>query len=343
MPSTANKETMLLRIDPACDALYTQYYLQGAIMLSPQLRVIFDGAPFTAFKHTRDYVPMTLENKRGEVRKIVIDFGDTRTFRKPLYEWADVYAKVNLTPEDHKAFEKMLPLGPASLGIRVHSKWGMPWVALRNFLKARKRIPSAAEFFSSYKASLRRLTYDGYQQPMQSEKDYVHFVSTLWKDDKVANDNRVHFMDAVKRVGGLNFEGGFAPRADGQHFGYDAYIGPSFESLETYREKIGRSFVVFNTPAVKQCHGWKLPEFMAWGKAIISTPPVRMFPETLVDGEHWLLTDGSVEDIEAKIRLLQSDPELHARLEKNARAYFDQYLSPNAVMKRIIERAGSAL
>jgi glycosyltransferase involved in cell wall biosynthesis len=82
---------------------------------------------------------------------------------------------------------------------------------------------------------------------------------------------------------------------------------------------------------------------MAWGKAIISTPPVRMFPEPLVDGEHWLLTDGSVEDIEAKIRLLQSDPELHARLEENARAYFDKYLSPNAVMKRIMERAGSAL
>lgn len=340
MTSTSNMENLTIRIDPACDALYAHYYLQGAHMLSPHICVKFDAAPFSMFKHTRDYVPITMENKRGEFRKIIIDFGDTRTFRKPLYDWADVYAKVNLTPEDHKVYEKMLPLGPASLGIRVHSKWRIPWVALHNFLKARTRIPSAAEFFSSYKANLRRLTFDDYATPLRSVTDYVHFVSTLWKDDKRANDDRVHFMDAVKRVGGLSFDGGFAPRADGQHFGYDAYIGPPFESLETYREKIGRSFVVFNTPAVKQCHGWKLPEFMAWGKAIISIPPVRMFPAPLVDGEHWLLTDGSVEDIEAKIKRLQDDPGLHARLEKNIRAYFDEYISPDAVMRRIIERAG---
>ena len=333
---------MIIRVDPSFDPLYSFYYLEGAGML-PDVRIIYDPKPFRAFKHTRDYVAMTFEGIGKEVRKVIIDFGDTRTFRKQVYDWADVYAKVNLTPEDFDMYGKMLPIGPASLGIRRLPKWIIPFLALRNFLAAGSRIPSVAEYFSSYKASLRRLKYDGYREAQASKPDYVHFVSTLWKDDKVANDNRVHFMDAVKRVDGLNFEGGFAPRADGLHFEYDAYIGLPFESLETYREKIGRSFVVFNTPAVKQCHGWKLPEFMAWGKAIISTAPVRMFPKPLVDGEHWLLTDGSVEDIEAKIRLLQSDPELHARLEENARAYFDQYLSPNAVMKRIIERAGSAL
>lgn len=336
----SNNGLLTLRIDPASDALYAHYYLQGALMLTPKLRIIYDGSPFSAFKHTKDYVPMLLEDHSGEIRKIVIDFGDTRTFRRPLYEWADVYAKVNLTPEDHDQYDKMMPLGPASLGVRVYPKWLIPVVALRNYLKARSRIPSLSDFFSSYKATLRRLSYDGYREALVSQPDYVHFVSTLWKDDKVANDYRVHFMDAVKSVGGFNFEGGFAPRADGQHFGYDPYIGPAFESLDTYREKIGRSFVVFNTPAVKQCHGWKLPEFMAWGKAIISTPPVRMFPEPLVDGEHWLLTDGSTEDIAAKIRLLKSHPALHARLQKNARAYFDKYLRPDAVMRRIIERAG---
>jgi hypothetical protein len=309
-------------------------------MLSPGLRVRFDASPFSAFKHTKDYVPMVLDDGKGNVRRIVIDFGDTRTFRKHLYEWTDVYAKVNLTPEDFAEYDKMMPLGPASLGIRLHAKWAIPLVAMRNFLKARTRIPSIADFFASYKAGMRRLTFKGYQHPLTSTTDYVHFVSTLWKDDKVANDYRVHFMEAVQRAGGMQFEGGFAPRADGQYLGYDRYIGPAFESLETYRQKIGKSFVVFNTPAVKQCHGWKLPEFMAWGKAIISTPPVRMFPEPLVDGVHWLITDGSVDDIEAKIKMLKANPELHAQLEVNARAYFDKYLRPDIVMRRIIERAG---
>jgi glycosyltransferase involved in cell wall biosynthesis len=330
---------MIVRVDPSFDPLYTFYYLEGAAML-PGVRIIYDSKPFSAFKHTKDYVAILLESPGKDAKKVVIDFGDTKTFRKLLYDWADVYAKVNLTPEDFSTHPKMMPIGPASLGIRRMAKWKILLTALKHYLAARKRIPAAADFFASYKASLRRLTFEGYRHAQPSTPDYVHFVSTLWKDDKVANDYRVNFMEAVHRAGGFKFEGGFAPRADGQHLGYDRYMGPAFESLENYRQKIGKSFVVFNTPAVKQSHGWKLPEFMAWGKAIISTPPVRMFPEPLVDGVHWLITDGSVDDIEAKIRMLQANPELHAQLEINARAYFDKYLRPDIVMRRIIERAG---
>lgn len=331
---------MTLRIDPACDALYAHYYVTGANMLACKPRVIFDPGPFGIFKHTKDYVPLVVETTHNGMRKVVIDFGDTPTFRKEVYEWADVYAKVNLTAQNFENYAKMLPIGPASLGVRIFPKWAMPWLAIKHYLRARTRIPLASEFLASYRANLRRLTYEGYRLPLPSSSDYVHFVSTLWKNDQVANQFRVNFMNAVRNVPGIRFEGGFVPRADGQTLGYDPYIGSAFESLETYREKIGRSFVVFNTPAVKQCHGWKLPEYMAWGKAIISTPPARMFPEPLVDGEHWLLTDGSVGDIESKIRMLQADPALHARLQKNARAYFDKYLRPDAVMLRIFESAG---
>jgi glycosyltransferase involved in cell wall biosynthesis len=331
---------MIIRVDPAFDALYSTYYLEGCRILSPDIRLVFDPRPFAAFKHTKDYLPLVVEERAGKCRNIIIDFGDSKTFRKPLYEWADVYAKVNLTPEDNESYDKMLPLGPASLGIRAYSGISTLWIAVSNFLKARGRIPSPAEFFASYKASLRRLNIEGYAHPQVAERNYVHFVSTLWKDDKKANDYRVHFMDAVKRIPELNFEGGFVPRADGQTLGFEQYIGPAFEPLSTYREKIGRSFVVFNTPAVKQCHGWKLPEYLAWGKAIISTPPVRMLPEPLVDREHWLLTDGSMEDIEEKIRCLLSDAGLHDRLQKNARDYFDRNLRADVVMRKILERAG---
>lgn len=331
---------MTFRIDPAFDGLYAQYYLLGVEMLAGRQRMVFDSGPFGAFKHTMDYVPMVIETSRGDRRQIVIDFGDTPTFRKEVYNWADVYAKVNLSPEIYQTHEKMMPIGPASLGIRIYPKWVIPWVAVRRYLSASGRIPSAAEFFASYKASLRRLKFDGYKDPLPSKTDYVHFVSSIWQGDRVANNFRVNFMEAVRQVPGLTFEGGFVPRADGQTLGYDAYIGPDFEPLENYRRKIGQSFVVFNTPAVKKCHGWKLPEFMAWGKAIISTPPLRMFPEPLQDGVHWLITDGTVDHMVASIRKLQDDPQLHASLQINARDYFDRFLRPDAVMRRILDRAG---
>ena len=331
---------MTFRIDPAYDALYAQYYILGANMLAGSPRVIFDAGPFGSFKHTNDYLPMVIETSQGDHRNIIIDFGDTPTFRKELYAWADVYAKVNLTPETHQTHEKMMPIGPANFGIRFYPKWLLPWMAIHRYLSAAGRIPSAADFFASYKASLRRLTLDRYQDDLKPRHDYIHFVSTLWQGDRIANNFRVNFMEAVRLVPGLNFEGGFVPRADGQTLGYDAYIGPDVEPMETYRQKIGHSFVVFNTPAVKKCHGWKLPEFLAWGKAIISTPPLRMLPEPLEDGVHWLLTDGTVDHMVACIQRLQDEPELHASLQINARDYFERLLRPDAVMRRIIERAG---
>jgi hypothetical protein len=64
----------------------------------------------------------------------------------------------------------------------------------------------------------------------------------------------------------LVFEGGFAPRKDKTHFGFDAIVVKKRYDFETYIDKIKQSDLVFNTPAVVNCHGWKLAEFLAMGK-----------------------------------------------------------------------------
>jgi hypothetical protein len=65
-----------------------------------------------------------------------------------------------------------------------------------------------------------------------------------------------------------------------------------------------------------------------------------MLPAPLVDGEHLLITDGSREDMERKIRLLMNEPELRHKLEQNAHRYYMEYLAADRVIVRILERAG---
>ena len=331
---------MKVTVDASCDIHYTSTYLQGLRALFGEGCIRFASAGFHGFRHNNDCVAMVLSDGSGLRRRVVIDFGDSKTIKEKYLDWSDVYAKVNLTPEDAKRSEKTFAIGPVGPGIRCFGAVETFRHALWNGLAAYRRIPDIRRFLSDYKTQLRRLPQSDYDRPGRSDPDYIHFVSSIWKNDRVTNDYRANFMRAAQRTEGLVFEGGFAPRPDGAVSGYEDLTGRPFEPLPVYREKMMRSLAVFNTPAVKQCHGWKLPEFLAWGKAVITTPPVRMLPVHQGRGEHALLTDGSEADIHAKIGLLRADSGLRDRLERNARAYYDAYLSPARVMSRIAERAG---
>ena len=335
---------MKVYIDASCDILYASFYIEGVRRLFGKSSICFSSQHFKTFKHNNDYMAMVFEDREGKQYRVAIDFGDSKTFRMAVYDWSDIYAKVNLTPEDHLKFPKLFPIGPAGPGIRIYSLFETIYHGATNLLKAYQRIPNKRQFFSDYKSQYaRRLSYSSYEKVGASKQDYVHFVCTLWKDDKETNDYRANFMNVVKAIKGIRFEGGFAPRADNSVKGYEDLEGKPFEPMDVYREKIMDSLVVFNTPAVKKCHGWKLPEFLAWGKAIITTPMLRMLPAPLVDGEDVMVTDGSFGDLSAKIQSLMSDQTLRSRLEQNARKYYDAYLTPERVISRILEKVGARL
>ncbi|MSO78702.1 MAG: glycosyltransferase family 1 protein [Acidimicrobiia bacterium] len=106
--------------------------------------------------------------------------------------------------------------------------------------------------------------------------------------------------------------------------------------LATYLERTRRSAVVFNAPAVHQCLGWKLGEFLALGKAIISVPLNRELPEPLVHGEHIHFIDDKVDAMRHAVELLTSDDAYRRRLEVGARRWFDDVISPARVGQRLL-------
>jgi glycosyltransferase involved in cell wall biosynthesis len=106
--------------------------------------------------------------------------------------------------------------------------------------------------------------------------------------------------------------------------------------LAEYLEKIKKSFVVFNTPVVLNCHGWKLAEFMAMKRAIISTRISNQLPEALEHGKNIEITTGEVADIKNVINKILADDQYHAFLQNNAFDYYERYLSPIAVITKIV-------
>jgi glycosyltransferase involved in cell wall biosynthesis len=177
--------------------------------------------------------------------------------------------------------------------------------------------------------------------PRESDVDYVFFTSWLWAkhDDDPVNRARRQFIEVCRVRADLHFVGGFAPRRRGTPAGYAGLTAARRYPLAEYLAKTSRSALVFNTPAVHSCHGWKLGEYLALGKAIITTPLSRELPAPLVHGTHVHVVDGSRDELNAAITKLLEDLSYRRKLESAARAYWDEYLAPERSVARLIEVA----
>jgi hypothetical protein len=317
-----------LTVYPAFKATYYGFYLAGLAKLFPGRRPHLRSKPFPPFHH--HCLAFNIEDKR-----IYISAGDGSGINQEALNWCDVYAKVNLDP--HTKHPKLFPIGP-SFGIRFLSLgWAGLW-ALRSFCAARSVIKSARQHFGEYyHQAVRREPEEAYFQG-PSNPGRVFFISSLWKKEPEANELRANFIRACKSTKNLRFEGGLVTKSGVG--GFDDVAVQGRISLAEYIEKTRHSLAVFNTPAVAGCLGWKLAEYLALGKAIISTPLKKELPAPLEHGRHLHFVEGSAKSISDALELMQKDETYRRRLEDGAREYYETYLSPAKVVSRVLHRAG---
>lgn len=202
------------------------------------------------------------------------------------------------------------------------------------------RWGGAKTFFSRYYKQHRQVELGAYG-PTYSSNKYVYSVNTLWNsnewinNDESVNHYRANFIDACRSFSDIEFEAGFV-------FSSIKNTNPLFQELvidapwipkRTYIEKIKRSILVFNTPAWAGCHGWKLGEYLALGKAIVSTPLTNELPAPLRHGEHLHIVSGKTKDMIEAIELLISDADYRSTLERNSYEYYCKYASPAQSVK----------
>ncbi len=287
--------------------------------------------------------------------RIFIDTWDSCSIHQRYYDWCDVYAKVNVSIEDKDA-DKLLPIGP-SFGVQLWNPIETVVRGLWNYVKAFRKVvyrPSFRDYLLNYIYTfVRRLPYTAYRPEPNDERDYVFAMHTLWYDpltDSTTNAYRAEFCRKCKAAF-TRFEGGLfyipSKGVTSQYPKYESYLTEYSDlivrqrvSMRKYLNKIKESAIVFNTPSVEGGLGWKLGEYLALGKAILSMPLNRVMPGEFMNGEHYLLAHNH-DEIESGIQTLHQDTLLRQKLGANARTYFDRYLSPEAVISRIIATAES--
>lgn len=324
-------------IDIADDILYKSFYVYGLEKLLGENNVSFSDKPFLDLsKESRNSKSMRFVVKDGaSVKRYVISCNDSYKVIEELYNWCDVYGSVNanrrLTPG--RFHEKLVTLCP-SFAIRCWSFAKTMSVCALNLYRCGSNYK---KYLGKHKRLLKRNPYETYSQDQNVIDNYVFHCSTLWysdewnKNDAGVNLTRAKFIRSCKSIPELVFEGGLVPQG-GNRSSTDLFSDCLSKGCpnDDWMIKTKQSMFVFNTPAFWNCHGWKLGEYMALGKAIISTPLSNDLPSPLVHGEHVYFVENEDSSIQEAVEHLMKDHDLRCHLEQQMSKYWTQYGTPEA-------------
>lgn len=347
-------------IDPRSGYSYGSMYCYALSVLFGSQRVLYDLKPFIAMPACGNSMRFIVCREGLKPIKYFLHLNDSYILNEEEYAWCDVYGCVNtnraLYPQER--FPKLITLAP-SFGIRVEknlisalynttrdllSDWNSIWNSIEWDKKTQRdeihHFANIKHYYTRrYKMWKWRLPLAAYNNCTPSADDYVFFMSTLWyndelnKNDEGVNLRRARFIRACKSIENLQFEGGL--------LGDDSSSNDLFADVLTMKripftewiEKTKRSALVFNTPAFWNCHGWKLGEYLALGKCIISTKLSNDLPYPLEHGVNIHFVEETEEAMREAIEYILSHPEYRHKLEHGAKKYWEKYGSPEGSLR----------
>jgi hypothetical protein len=322
----------VVRIHPNLSLRYYEFYLKG-------LRSVFgDGLRFTSAG-----MPVVVDPKAGlaaitpDGTRIFIAANDMSDLDEEALEWCHVYGKVNLAHEEVGIDPRLLPIGP-SFGIPSGSRAALVSTTLATSLRSRPReAPARLRDYWGFQSSRAPLSEYG---PTTSDPDYIFLLASFWAKHPAVNPQRLQLFESLAEFPDLRVEGGFW-NASALPSAYQPFALKAPIEHERYLALTGRSVVALNTAAVHACLGWKLGEYFALGKAIVTPPLTRAMPGGLEHGRELHITDGSPESALEAVARLRSDAVYRSQLEVGSRRYWERYLTPEAVVRRLVEHAQS--
>lgn len=324
-------------IDPACNILYASFYIRGLRKLYGYKNIIFSSKPFKGLHYDKEnfLLAFVINDK-----KYIIDPVDFSTLQYlDFVEWADVYGKVNYNINNisQQYIDKVIPIG-ANYGIACYGsnrEINILW-AIKHYLQCKDRLKySWSSYLCRYLTVYKRKEEKSNILPQEKR---IFFVSRFWEGQNLANQSRINFIRACKKLqkeGIINFTGGMVPDCKVSTCPQDVKLEGEMP-LHKYIEGIQTSALVFNTPAYHGCHGWKLPEYISQGAAILSTPFNNELPIALEHKKNIFFSQADEDSLYNAIKFLVTNKELCKSLRRNTKQYWDLYASPTACITHFL-------
>ncbi|MBC7523097.1 MAG: hypothetical protein H7239_01450 [Flavobacterium sp.] len=343
-------------MDAGCNMHYAAFYIDG-IRKKYEKKTVFSFNEFQQFVDKNRCFLFKIITEKATFN-VVIDFHDPRDIDSDMLLWSDVYAKINFHKQISKDFllksldgnlellnenfPKIISIAP-SFGIRV---FNLSETLQHLFFILRNQKTKVAQEFKkvildNLRMYIKRVPISNYFYVASSKKQIFMMASIWHKTTSFVNLARANFIRACQANPNIKFEGGFVA------IGYECDYIPDLEKLKTGTKKMNlltyicktqQSLLVFNTPSVEYCHGWKIGEYLCLGKAIISTALSNELPFPLEHGKNIHFVENNEDDIQKAIQYFIDNPAYVQQLEHGALQYWEQYCKPDKVIELIVAK-----
>lgn len=291
--------------------------------------------------------------ERRLMKRVVFDLHDKSSrFIEPRLERCDVYFKRSYYRQDIEQLaphlgSKVQPLGLSfscrsrsdeSAILRAIGYYATHYFNIRRPLQSAKWLYFLAYLIKECQVSPRITDFEG--SPDQALLPVVFFQTRVWsdqgtnRDSAEVNEKRVAVIRALKRSLGPQFMGGLVPDEFARK-----HFPDCLTSLPTNRKKFVKlsqqCLIGVYTRGLHHSVAWKMPEYLAAAKCIVSEPLRNELPVPLESGRNYLEFTSPQECVSACKRLL-NDPLLSDSMRKANHAYYMTEIEPSTRLLRCL-------
>ena len=153
------------------------------------------------------------------------------------------------------------------------------------------------------------------------------------------NEIRASCVEALRREFGDDFFGGFE-RTEYASKNYREFLLPddACSRKENYAKLLGAYPICVTTRGLHGSIGWKLGEYLAFSKAIVSERISHELPGEFAEGRNFLGFDNTDECVTAT-RQLFADAGLRSRMMLQNRFYYSNHVEPAAAIRASLDLA----
>lgn len=336
----------------------------GLFLLSQrkEIDLIFrPGISVTKGRPNRQFLAMLVE-RAGIKVKCIFDLQDSPAIGLPeALPWCDIYFKRSLELETFSGLSKYQEkkLHPFGFNYQVVSS-SKAYFFQRFFLefisrpynpfveKNRFHLSNWKEYFEAvWKPEVSPLLTPQTLSPSRIKlSNNILFQCRLWdpahmaernRDDaEKINNQRIELIRRLKTEFGSNFVGGLQHNSFAQRVAPDLLINSKhLADRNAYINLVKKSRVVISSSGLLGSNGWKLGEYVALGKCIISEPIETLLPGTFRSGIHYLQYTGTDECVEKVVNLFRKEAQAEYFMKNTTDYYFD-YLAPDALIRNFL-------
>jgi hypothetical protein len=258
---------------------------------------------------------------------------------------------------------KVLPYG-LNFGCRSRTERKIAWRMLCHLAHNGKSLtagPERRRMFSSYRQLLfGRLNnarffcgpplVEMFEVPPDTPvKPTILFLSRAWQSPKDRqgmnccpvsrnlNDRRAETIRILKRAFGNRFIGGLAPDDFARKHYPDCLAQVSTRQID-YLRLLRQSLIAVTTTGLHNSMGFKLAEYLAGSKCIVTEPLNYTLPTPLMEGVNYLTHTGPEECLEACRSLLHS-PDRTMHMRKSNFDYYSSEVKPASLVAKHLQSA----